>query len=117
MYYEDRAPSDDNCCIESIWTADNTYRLSIIGIRDYMPWLAHSFRQSHVTKVTCSPVDALPSGPSSRFRRCSCAIAHAGEKRSPIIGSLRYLLCIAHYSHMLGVKGWYQMKYTSTIWQ
>ena len=36
MYYEDRAPSDDNCCIESIWTADNTYRLSIIGIRDYM---------------------------------------------------------------------------------
>ena len=25
MYCEDRAPSDDNCCIESIWTADNTY--------------------------------------------------------------------------------------------
>ena len=43
-----------------------------------------------MTKVTCSPVDALPSGPSSRFRRSSCAIAHAGEKRSPIIGSLRY---------------------------
>ena len=25
MYSEDRAPSDDNCCVESIWTADNTY--------------------------------------------------------------------------------------------
>ena len=46
-----------------------------------------------MTKGTCSPVDALPSGPSSRFRRCSYAIAHAGEKRSPIIGSLRYTHC------------------------
>ena len=36
MYCEDRASSDDNWCIESIWTADNTYCLSIIGIRDYM---------------------------------------------------------------------------------
>ena len=44
-----------------------------------------------MTKVTCSPVDALPSGPSSRLRRCSCVTAHVGEKRSPIIGSLRYV--------------------------
>ena len=36
MFCEDRASSDDNWCIESIWTADNTYYLSIIGIRDYM---------------------------------------------------------------------------------
>ena len=36
MYCEDRAPSDDNCCIESIWTADNTYRLLIIGIHNCM---------------------------------------------------------------------------------
>ena len=55
------------------------------------PLQAHSFRQPHVTKVTCSRVDTLPSGPSSRFRQCSCAIAHAGEKCNPIIGTLRYL--------------------------
>ena len=36
MYDEDRALSDDNCCIESIWTTDNTYRLLIIGIRDLL---------------------------------------------------------------------------------
>ena len=41
-------------------------------------------------KVTCSPVDALPSGPSSKFRRFSCAISHAGEKCNPIIGTLHY---------------------------
>ena len=56
------------------------YGLSIIGIRDYIlkwPLQVHSFRQPHVTIVTCSPINALPSGSSSRFRQCSCAIAHA----------------------------------------
>ena len=51
-----------------------------------------------MTKVTCSPVDALPSGPSSRFRQCSCATAHAGEKCNPIIGTLRYMKMQEHIS-------------------
>ena len=92
MYGEAGSPRDDDWCIESIWITDNTYRLSIIGIHDYMlkwPLQARCFRQPYVTKVTCSPVDALPSGPSLKFRRCSYATAHMGEKRNPIIGSLR----------------------------
>ena len=36
MHCEDTASNDDNWCIESIWTTDNTYWLSIIGIRNYM---------------------------------------------------------------------------------
>ena len=36
MYCEAGSPSDDNCSIESIWITDNTYQLSIIGIRNYM---------------------------------------------------------------------------------
>ena len=61
-----------------------------------------------MTRVTCSPVDALPSGPSSRFRRCSCAIAHAGEKCNPIIGTLRYIAvnnCLLGNDHLLQLVG------------
>ena len=49
------------------------------------------FKQPQVTQVTCNPVDTLPSGPSSKFRQCSCATAHGGGKHSPIIGNLRYM--------------------------
>ena len=78
---------------KSIWIADNTYLLLIIGIRNYtlkLPLLAHSYGEPHVTQVTFSPGDALPFSPSSKFRRRSYATAFAGEKRSPIIGTLRY---------------------------
>ena len=95
IYCEDRAPSDDNCCIESIWIANNTYNylLSLIGIRNYTlksPLLVHSYREPPVTQITYSPGDSLRFGPSSKFKRHSYATALTGEKRSLIIGTLRY---------------------------
>ena len=74
---------------ESVWTANNMYRLSIIGFRNYnilkQSLLVHSFRQLHVTKVTCSLFDAIPLVQV----RISCAIAHMGEKYNLIDGILR----------------------------
>ena len=86
MYYETRAPSDNNYCIETIWITNITHCMTIKVF--VITAIANAFRQPHVTKVTCSPVDALPSGLSSKFRQCSYVTAHGGEKCSPIIGSL-----------------------------
>ena len=62
---------DHDYCIESIQAADNTYQLSITGIRNYelkLPLQTHFYWQPHETLGTCSPGDALPFGPSSKFR-------------------------------------------------
>ena len=66
-----------------VWITNNMYWLLIIGICIYMlkwPVQSHSFRQPPVTEITCSPVNTLPSGWSSKFRRCSCAAAYTGRK-------------------------------------
>ena len=50
----------------------------------------HFYRQPHETLDTCSPGNALPFGPSLKFRRCSYATEHAGVNRMSIIGTLCY---------------------------
>ena len=55
-------------CIESIRCSDNTYRLLIIGIRNYklkLPLQTYFDRQPPETLGTCSPGDPLPFGPNS----------------------------------------------------
>ena len=67
-------------------------RLLITGIRNYklkLPLQTYFDRQPPETLGTYSPGDPLPFGPSSKFRRCSYATAHAGENRMSIIGTLR----------------------------
>ena len=80
IYCEARVPSDNNWCIEvyGLPIINYIYQVLIIGIRNYMLLQAHCFRQPHV--ITCSPVDTLPSGPSSKFRQRFCATAHSGEE-------------------------------------
>ena len=57
-------------CIESIRCADNTYRLLITGTHNdklKLPLQTYFYQQPHEILGTCSPGNALPFDPSSKF--------------------------------------------------